>query len=230
MASAVRECWTLLCCSGVAALVACSTLPEYAAPKGRVLDPALFATADVISYRTLTRADFKAEQIPPEFASVAGQAGAATCAYIITTPDTQVRSEPFRSADGVIRYRATCENLRFFTQMDRDCSWWNPKEVGLPMEYILEHEQVHFAIFELESRRLNGSISEIEGRLQATADSPEEAARIISQMLEAQIEGRMKDILKRSRAFDQDTSMGHNPEGQKRWWSLVHSELAAPAP
>jgi len=72
-----RARWSLLL-SGIALQVACSTLPEYAAPKGRLIDPAILDTADVIAYRTLTRADFKGEQPPAEFAAYDDRVGAAT--------------------------------------------------------------------------------------------------------------------------------------------------------
>jgi hypothetical protein len=112
-----------LCAAGVIGLVACSTLPEYAAPKGRLVDPASLDTSDVVSYRTLARADFKGERPPPEFAPYVESIGAATCAHILTTPDTQVMIEPARSPDGELRYRAIPRHLRFYAQMDRNCSW-----------------------------------------------------------------------------------------------------------
>ena len=46
----------------------------------------------------------------------------------------------------------TPRDLRFRAQMDRKCSWWNPKDLGFPQEYILEHEQIHFALCELGAR------------------------------------------------------------------------------
>ncbi len=77
--------------------------------------------SDVISYRTLMRADFKGEHPPPQFARYADRIGAATCAHILTTPETRVRIEPARSPDGKVFYRATPDGLRFYAQMDRSC-------------------------------------------------------------------------------------------------------------
>jgi hypothetical protein len=228
--------WTFPAACLVTALLACSaspgtappqsSLPEYAAPKGRVLDPASVDLSDVISYRTLVQADFKGTQPPPEFSSNVETLGAATCAYILTSPDTQVMVQPARARGGEIRYEAWLEGLRFRAQMNRNCSWWNPKNVGVPAEYVLEHEQIHFALFELEARRLNVAAAKLEGEMRASAGSPEAAVHAIEQQLTQRIEGRMKDILARSRQFDEDTSMGHEPERQKRWWDLVHAELA----
>jgi len=203
------------------------SLPEYAAPKGGVIDPSSADMSDVISYRTLSRSDFKGKQPPPHLAQYVDRVGAATCAYLLTTPDTKLMIETTYADGGQTIYRATSYHLQFFATMNRNCSWWNPKDVGVPREYILEHEQIHFALFELEARRLNASVPRIESRLHATAATPEAAAQMMNRQLEAEIQGRLEDILNRSREFDEDTSMGHNPEQQKRWWNLVESELAA---
>ena len=90
-----------------------------------------------------------------------------------------------RRPDGSVFYRSGATRLRFFAQMDRNCSWWNPGEVGLPDDYILEHEQIHFALFELEARRLNESAAEIGEAVSVTADSKEEAARGAQEQLTA---------------------------------------------
>jgi len=219
--------WMLVFVSGFITLTACSTLPDYAAPQGGILDPASADMSDVISYRTLSRADFMGEQPPPQVAEYADRIGAATCAYILTAPDTQIMIEPARSPDGQTIYRATPHHIRFQAKMNRKCSWWNPKDVGLQQDYILEHEQIHFALFELEARRLNTSFSEIKAHLHATAATPDAAAQMVQEQLDEELQKRVKGILKRSRQFDEDTSMGHKPKQQKRWWNFVHSELAA---
>jgi hypothetical protein len=225
--------WGGVFAAGVLALAACAahTLPEYAAPKGGVSDdPASIDMSDVISYRPLVQADFKSRQPPPQFAPYAARIGAATCGYIVSTPETRIMTQPVRSGAGQVRYRATPFHLRFVAAMDRKCSWWNPKDLGIPQDYILQHEQIHFAIVELEARRLNASVPELEARLEATAATREAAAHLVQQGLEAEVQKHMEGILARSRAFDEDTSMGHKPEQQKRWWNRVQSELAASDP
>lgn len=211
----------------VIALIACSTLPDHAAPRGGIVDPAEVDLSDTIAYRPLTRADFKAEAPPASFPAHAGRIGAATCAYILTTPDTRIRMQP---AGGGNAYRAAFERLGFHARMDRRCSWWNPKDVGLPRDYVLEHEQIHFALFELEARRMEASVPELRSRLRATAPSAEEAGRQVEARLREHIRERIDAVVARSREFDEDTSMGHRPEAQRRWWERVRSELAATAP
>jgi hypothetical protein len=204
-----------------------STLPEYAAPRGGVVDRSRLDASDVIAYRTLERADFKSQRPPPEFGPEGGRLSAATCAYILTTPDTQVMLQPVPARGGKVVYRARPRQLRFEARMDRNCSWWNPQDRGVPEEYILEHEQIHFALFELEARRLNAEVPQIEKHMHATADSSEEAVRVVEGRLAEQIQSRMQGILARSREFDEDTSMSHAPEQQRRWWERVHAELGA---
>jgi hypothetical protein len=206
-----------------AALLSCSRLPEYAAPKAKVIDPGSADLSDVITYWTLAREDFKGDQPPPEFAASSDRLGAATCAYLTTAPGGRWQSERVGSA-----FRLTPRQLRFGAVMNRNCSWWNPKDLGLPQDYILQHEQIHFAIFELEARRLNASAPELEEEVRATASTPD-AAAAVQRNLERVIRGRLPDILARSRAFDEDTSMGHAPQAQKRWWEEVCLELGEAA-
>lgn len=217
---------TLLVVSCGLLALACSTLPEHAAPKGEVVDPAELDMSDVIPYRTLVRDDFKGTVPPPGFAPHADTVGAATCGHILTTPETKLRVQPLQGGDGRISYRAVADQLRFHAQMDRNCSWWNPRDTGVPETYILEHEQIHFALFELEARRLNASAPEIASAIDTAAPTPDAAAERAQRKLEDQIRDRVAKILKRSRAFDEDTSAGYRPERQRAWLRRVQAELA----
>ena len=63
-------------------------LPDFATPQGQVLAMNESPKGDLIAYRPLTRADFRGSEPPPQIASHRDQVGAATCAYVLTTPDT----------------------------------------------------------------------------------------------------------------------------------------------
>jgi len=209
--------------------LACSSLPEYAAPKGRVIDPEEYDASDVIPYRSLVRDDFKGTQAPAAFAPYADRLGAATCAYILTTPGTQLAIRQARSRDGTTGYEATPRRLGFHAQMDRACSWWNASQEELPTAYVLEHEQIHFALFELGARRLNAAAAGIAGRVLGTAATPEGAAEEAERWLEEQIQQELYRTLERSREFDEDTSFGYEPGRQKAWRARVDVELRASA-
>jgi hypothetical protein len=206
----------------IAWLVSCSTLPEQAAPKGSIFAPGSVDLSDAISYRALTRADFRSSAPPAQFGPVADSIGAATCGYIVAAPGARFANRLIPASGGAVLYEATPDGIRYSAHMDRSCSWWNPKDLGIPPDYVLEHEQIHFAIFELEARRLNGTI---EQQLRATAATPEEASSLVQEQLEAEVRSCLATVLERSRDFDEDTSMGHKPEAQKRWLARVQAEL-----
>lgn len=217
----------LLVALGAVAVFCCATLPEYAAPKGGLVDPNTLDSSDVVPYRMLVREDFKGKNPPAPFAPYVDKVGAATCGQIITSNDMNISVQAVRSNSGDVVYQVVPHHIRFEARMDRNCSWWNPEDLGVPEDYILEHEQIHFALFELEARRLNANIDEIKGRIAVTVRKLEDAQALAQRELEQYIQQRMGAILARSRQFDEETSLGYEPVQQKKWWNLVNRELAA---
>ncbi len=212
---------------GAVAIFCCGTLPEYAVPKGELIDPSELDSSDAVPYRMLVRADFKGKNPPPPFAPYVDKVGAATCGQILTSNDMNISVQRVRSNSGDVVYQVVPHHIRFEARMDRNCSWWNPKDLGVPEAYILEHEQIHFALFELEARRLNANIDDIKGRISVTVRKLEDAQALAQRELDQYIQQRMGAILARSRQFDEETSLGYEPVQQKKWWNLVNRELAA---
>jgi hypothetical protein len=203
-----------------------ASLPDYAAPKGRVVGAVDDdASADLIPYRTLTRDDFKGSGPPPEFAAVAGRIGAATCARVSTTPDTRLLIVRSQSSDGEARYRTRVEHLRFQAWMDRACSWWNDKVAAYAPGYVLEHEQLHFATFEIAARRMNASLDDVVEELELSGSSPDELQRRAQAALEEYLQEAADSLLERNRDFDADTSLGYKPDRQKEWLGIISAEL-----
>jgi len=126
-------------------------------------------------------------------------------------------------------YVATVLEARVDARMDRGCSWWNPNDRGLPQAYILQHEQIHFALFELAARKLNAELAALMSRFRATAPTEAEARTQAEREVVGLIRSASAPLLARTRAFDEDTSMGHRPEAQARWWTKIQAELAATA-
>ena len=143
----------------------------------RVFGPQLVESGARISYRALTRDDFRAAKRPDDVADTHGRLGALTCVDLTTHPDLFIRATSEGNDAQLGRVRARVHNLAFTASMDRDCSWWNPQHVGLPHEYILEHEQIHFALFEIAARRLNQHAARIQERVEAAARTQDEAIR-----------------------------------------------------
>jgi hypothetical protein len=181
----------------------------------------------VISYRPLTRQDFKSALAPPAFRAYADRIGAATCAYVQTVREAQFLARPVAAVNKQVEFHSEARNLRFEAAMNRRCSWWNTRQTQLPEPYVLEHEQIHFAIFELESRKLNAQLDRIAERLRAVAPTGEAAGSETQRKLLERLEEARRDIMDRSNRFDEDTSYGYEPEKQKEWLRRVESELAA---
>jgi hypothetical protein len=125
----------------------------------QALDPAQWAPADVVGYRLLTKDDFRASGSSHVWGNVAH--GAEICTVIIPTEDH----------DQTGAFRAV---------MNPECSFWNSTIGPLatlgglagasvvpglgtqqPDWYVLQHEQIHFAINEVAARRLSQEIAEI---------------------------------------------------------------------
>lgn len=212
-------------CAGL--LLGCATLPEYAAPKGGVVDAGKLDSSDVIGYRQLTRADFRGTQAPPEFAPVAARVGAATCGQVRTTADTTFlinwRQE---TPKGQKRHWVEVKKLEFMALMDRHCSWWNEKAASRAPAYVLQHEQIHFALYELGARKLNASVDSISREMKAEGSSPQEVQEHAQKALNEALQKATDELLERNRDFDQDTSLGYRPDRQRAWLQKVTQELA----
>jgi hypothetical protein len=208
-------------------LLACSTLPEYAAPKGGVVDAGQLDSSDVIGYRQLTREDFRGTQAPPEFAPVAARVGAATCGQVRTTADTTFsinwRQETPTSAK---RHWVEVKKLAFMALMDRRCSWWNEKAASRAPGYVLQHEQVHFALYELGARKLNALVADISRDMKAEGSSQQEVQAHAQKALNEALQKATDELLERNREFDEDTSLGYRPDRQRAWLKKVTEELA----
>jgi len=207
-------------------LLGCSTLPEYAAPKGGVVAAADLDDTDVISYRQLTRGDFRGTKAPPEFAKVADRVGAATCGQLRPTSDTLFTINSRRSnPDGETQHWVEVKKLSFMALMDRHCSWWNDKTASRAPGYVLQHEQIHFALYELGARKLNASVESIKRAMKREGSSQEEVQNYAQQALNDALVKATEELLERNREFDEDTSLGYRPDRQRSWLKQGSQEL-----
>jgi hypothetical protein len=202
-----------------------SPLPEYARPVAEYREGAPAADADVIPYRDLERGDFLSAVPPPHLAGVEDKLCAATCAQIVLD-EVPVTIRP--SPDGA-SFEATPDRIRFRALMDRRCSWWREGACPQPEAYVLQHEQVHFALVELEARRLNLRAGALAERVRARGRSPEEASAASREKLEDVLRDSSAAILAGHTRFDEDTSLGYRPERQQAWYDRTMRALAEAA-
>jgi hypothetical protein len=213
----------------LAALVALETA-SFAAGQARprAFDPELLRSGDIIYYRDLRRADFLAQDPPPEATGIHGELGAATCVYLSTDPGTAIRASARDEQRGLVRARV--ENLSFIAFMDRECSWWNPAPLSLPDEYILQHEQIHFALFEIAARRLNARVDQMTRDMQTVSTTQQGAVEVISRQIDYEMQRVLDEALARSNDFDRETSRTYRQDRQNWWWETVTRELERLAP
>ena len=205
-------------------LAACATrgpaeLPDFALPQ--VLQPRERSAMDLIPYRELTLADFRAEHPPAEFGGHAFEAGAFTCASLAPIGTALVRFHS-TSVPGIAVGRF--ENVGFRAQMDRSCSWWNTKSVGLPTAYLLEHEQIHFALTEIEARRLTAAL-----RALRVEDQSDRGLALLQEQYAALLDESRQRLLRTNSDFDRATSGRYAPDEQRGWLARVNRELAETA-
>jgi hypothetical protein len=207
-----------------AVFAACSGLPEYAEPQFAVMEAERYAATDVIAYRQLTRADFRASAPPPQVAAHASEFGAFTCANVVPVEKGvffEVTPDP---RGGPPRVRV--QHAEFRAEMDRACSWWNPDpEAPLPAAYVLEHEQIHFALTELHARKLSDRIRGLEFDVEAGAGQ-----QAVQAVLETHLQRAGDELVEENTRFDRDTSGRYEPARQARWRADVEARLAASAP
>lgn len=198
-----------------------SNLPKFAEPKGQAVDPTSLADGDRIPYRELTPRDFLAAAPPAEMKQYAERMGAVTCAHVFTEPDPQYYIE--ETPEG---FHGAYNRLNFVARMDRTCSWWNPKKSHVPEAYILQHEQIHFALAESAARRLDKKAQDIVADLHPKGSSQESVEKVLTQTVQDMMDKAMKDLMQRNLEFDRDTSNTYAPEKQQKWYDEVMGELA----
>ncbi len=212
----------------VLVLAGCSRLPDFAAPKRIDSDSKEGVESDdLIAYRKLERGDFKRQSAPGQTRHGKYELGALTCGSISTSPDTQLELVTTKSPDGKLTYTGTLKVLRFRSLMDRQCSWWNPK--NQEHDYTLQHEQIHFALHEIEARRLNEKAAQLVKTTQVESDDKNEVVERLNALIKELLDEHIEIALERNHDFDSETSLGHDPKRQAEWWKTVQRELAETA-
>jgi hypothetical protein len=93
----------------------------------------------------------------------------------------------------------------------------------MPAEQVLEHEQIHFAIDELEARRLNARANEIVARIHTSGTDLESVSQRAQSELRSILEAAQKASLERSTVFDYQVA--RDRVRQRQWLHKVEAEL-----
>ncbi|WP_136797802.1 hypothetical protein [Desulfosediminicola ganghwensis] len=176
------------------------------------------------AYRQLKIEDFKAEALDRGPGNVVHHVQARSCISIQTAADTRIRSKATEKQGK--EYVGTLSNVRYQAIFEPYCSWWNTGVAENRVEYILEHEQIHFALTELSARKLNERVQQsfnaktIYGStVQEVEDKLRDKVRLASKKAIAMSSNDHSD-------FDNQTSFVYEPEKQQSWLENVTRRLA----
>ena len=209
----------------LALLSGCARLPDYAMPRAGILVNESAMVEDAFAYRQLTRADFKATTLPPDQAMHAASINAHTCTRIRPAKNSRFTVSRARYGESLI-YIGSIERITFEAIMIPDCSWWNPEMPDKNRSYVLQHEQIHFALVELTARRLTVNAREAVKTFMAIHPTPEAVRAEVAAAVRQWIRSAMDESLAAHTTFDEATSLFHSPKRQQWWMEKVENELA----
>lgn len=106
-----------------------------------------------------------------------------------------------------------------------DNSWWNPEIQAALTDYVLQHEQIHFALTELAARKLTRDSKKWASDLMVVKETPQKVYAEIVQQIKDMINSAMEASQKRHLEFDQDTSLFYAPAWQTWWLERVEKDL-----
>jgi hypothetical protein len=210
-------------------LAGCAQLPEYARPRVVDVEDRQVSLEQAFTYRTLRIDDFQAQSLPEDLVSHARKIAAHACCRIRTTNGTR-----YKITRGYlnqrIHYFGSILSVDFEAVMVPDCSWLNPNIAEEKLEYVLQHEQIHFALMELAARELNREAKEEVKNFIAIQSTRKAARDEMTAKIKDMVRTANDAVLIDHTAFDEDTSLYFDPENQQRWFERVEEKLILTAP
>jgi len=194
----------------------CVRLPEHARPHFLTQDDSYMAGKEGFGYRQLTVADFQATSLPEDYRQYRHTIGAQSCITIRPAKSSAIRITRSSYQD-VSFYAGTVAQLTFEAVFVPECSWWNPDIGKNREEYVLQHEQIHFALAELAARQLaRQAKAEITGFV-SIGDNGSEVIQELTEKFHDMGREATEQSLKEQTDFDEDTSVLYNPRLQRKW-------------
>jgi hypothetical protein len=208
-----------------ALIAGCAQLPEYARPRFHTPDNGSTVSGEGFGYRPLTVEDFSAESLPPEYSQFNHQINAHSCISIRPSRDSKARitqgiygNQPF--------YVGSIPEVTFEAVFVPACSWWNPEVNESRQAYVLQHEQIHFALAELAARQLTRRAREEMKDYLAINNSYQELQEELKNKLKEMAHAAMEASFEEHTDFDEDTSLRHDPRAQRWWLEEVEARLS----
>lgn len=198
----------------------CAQLPDFAHPHvtTQPLDPSL----EYVSYRQLRVEDFKAQNPSPGIMDHKHMINAHSSLSLRPASEIHYFISPPHNSFGL--YKAYLQELSFKAVLFPTRSWWNPDLPPEKTTYVLQHEQIHFALMEIAARKLNKKLSLSFGQA-ITGTDKKTVERRLRAAVEKEIAASKNDILTEHTAFDEETSLYHDPKRQQQWYDYSQTTL-----
>ena len=207
-------------------LSGCPRLPEYALPHINATGGKSVFSGRGFTYRALTVHDFGA-QSPPELS--AGQAKhifAHSCIRIrLSRKASFLITHGYNDYFGRSFWAGSVQSIGFEAVMVPDCSWWNPRVPPEKKGYVLQHEQIHFALMELAARRLSRRVGKNLSAFSVIDSSRQGVEDQLKEKISTLVQRENTKILQAHTSFDEDCSLYFDPEKQQWWFDKVNREL-----
>jgi len=205
-------------------LAACAQLPEYARPRFHVPENGAAASREGFAYRPLTVEDFQAASLPPEYSAYDQHLNAHSCISIRPARDSRARITQGVYGKQSI-YLGSIPQVTFEAIFVPACSWWSPEVPEGRKAYVLQHEQIHFALAELAARQLTREAREEMKDYLAINNSYQAVQEELKTKLKDMAHAAMESSFEEHTDFDEDTSLYHDPRAQRFWLEEVEERL-----
>ncbi|NNK93601.1 MAG: hypothetical protein HKP41_04535 [Desulfobacterales bacterium] len=202
----------------------CAQLPEYARPQFYRSEKDSTASKTGFGYRQLAISDFQATSLADSSEASHKHIYARSCLTI--RPAQKTRISIFQTAyQDQSLFVGKISGAEFEALFIPECSWWNPDVPTQRTAYVLEHEQIHFALAELAARLLNRLADDELGDFVALGNDYQEAQQEIVEKLQGMAYQAMESGLEEHTDFDESTSLFHDPEAQRSWRETMEKRL-----
>ncbi|WP_136808990.1 hypothetical protein [Desulfosediminicola flagellatus] len=219
-----RVCRAILTALVSLSLMSCSVGEEYAPPYLQQSNNYSIPEGNGISYRTLSIEDFHAPALPNKQRDGRHNIHAQSCIRMHVSEDSVMEVSPVTIGDQSL-YEGRMVRVLFQALFEPSCSWWNPEVPEEKMNYVLQHEQVHFALSELSARVLSQNVARKMQGYVVTAHTYDEVNSRLNAQFESVAAAAMRDELKHHIQFDEDTSLVFDRNAQDEWLERVELRL-----
>lgn len=203
----------------------CPRLPEYALPHVGVMDGAVFSGKG-FTYRKLTVHDFRAQSPAKALSGHSNSIFAHSSIQLRLRKETKFIITPgYSDYFGQIFWSGHVQFIGFEAVFIPDNSWWNPKVPPEKRAYVLQHEQIHFALMEIAARQLSRRVRKDLASFFVIDSNRRGVEDQIKEKISTLIREENKKIVNQHTAFDEDTSLYFDPEKQQWWFDKVKKQL-----